>query len=204
MEQAGLQSKSQRMPSATKPAWAAPWDAHLAVCKSRGSNLHLQEPRAPQTQPLGQDRGEQGWADSTARQFKVETGKQAGSKEGRLDFWICSPRPWGGLGGHIYRGLALRVVWGKPTRDQGWSATCFPQHSSISAVSVLAANCVSKLIWLAPFLSLSSPKVCVWRGQTLHWSSTFLPPLLPGSWAWTQPCELSNFRFLLWNSEIIC
>lgn len=98
MEQAGLQSKPQRMPSATKPAWAAPWDAHLAVCKSRGSNLHLQEPRAAQTQPLGQDRGEQGWAESTARQFKVETGKQAGSKEGRLDLWICSPRPWGGLG----------------------------------------------------------------------------------------------------------
>lgn len=187
--------------SATKPAWAVTWDAHLALCKSRGSNLCLQEPRAPQSQPLAQECREQGWADSTARQLKVETGEEAGGKEGRWDCWICSPRPWGGLGGRASRGLALRTAWGKPTRDQGAGGLechLFSQHSSTSAVWVLAASRVSELIPLALLLSLSSPKACVRRGQTLHGSSTFLPPLLLGSWAWTQLRELSDFRVLFW------
>jgi len=63
------------------------------------------------------------------------------------------------------------MAWGKPTRDEGaggLKCPLFSQHSSTSAARVLAASCISELIPLALFLSLSSPKACVWREQTLH------------------------------------
>lgn len=86
MELAGLLSKTQQIlvmdPSAGPSQLEQhPGSANLAFCKSGISSLCLQEPGASPVQSLGQKWRESGWAGSTARQSKVETGNKGA--EGR-------------------------------------------------------------------------------------------------------------------------
>lgn len=80
MDLADLLSKSQQVLAVDPSAGPSqpeqhPRGANLALCKSGNSNWCLQEAGASPAQSLSQKCRDSGWADSTARQSKVETGK---------------------------------------------------------------------------------------------------------------------------------